>query len=105
MANSVPGGRPDVFDDPESLKDPHFKVFSDCMREILPLHLPWTFRETEYAKVVTEALSPYFLGEADLNESVELAFEAGTAVLEKDSLAGDNDLRYEPFTPVWLRES
>jgi multiple sugar transport system substrate-binding protein len=108
VANSVPGGRPDVFDDPKNYEgdDPvheHFREFKNSMREILPLYLPWNFRETEYAKVITEALSLYFLGDAPLEEAVERAYQDGTAVLAKDSLAGDNNIRFEAYVPIWIR--
>jgi hypothetical protein len=108
VANSVPGGRPDVFEDPANLEgdDPiheHFREFRNSMREILPIYLPWNFRETEYAKVITEALDVYFLGETSLEDAVEQAYQDGTAVLAKDSLAGDNEIRFSPYIPVWMR--
>jgi hypothetical protein len=103
VANSVPGGRKDVYDDPENLKDEHFRAFRDSMREILPLWLPWNFRETEYAKVITEALDLYFLGEADLDTAVNQAYEDASKVLAKESLGGEGT-RFEPFTPIWIRE-
>ena len=108
MGNSVPGGRPDVLDDPNNYEgdDPihtHFREFRNSMREILPIWLPWNFRETEYAKVITEALALYFLDEASLQDAAERAYQDGTAVLEKDSLAGDNEIRFHAYTPVWMR--
>jgi len=101
VAGSVPGARPDVWEDPESLKDPHFKVNRDSMREIMPLWLPWNFRETEYAKTITEELDPIWLGEKTVEEAVEDTYKAAQAVLDKDSLAPG--AQFEPYTPLWMR--
>ncbi|MCL4861355.1 MAG: extracellular solute-binding protein [Caldilineaceae bacterium] len=73
-AGSVPGGRPDVWEDEGLMSyEPH-AVFTEIMKTIDPLVMPNNFRAEELFQVAKNVLDPVWLGEKKIDDVIgELA--------------------------------
>ena len=71
LAGSVPGGRPDVWEDPQ-LNDyaPH-AVFTEVMKTIDPLVVPANYRYQELEVIAKNDLDPVWLGDKTVDEVIE----------------------------------
>jgi len=71
QAGSVPGGRPDVWEDPV-LNDfaPH-AVFTEIMKTIDPLVVPNNFRYQELEVIAKNELDPVWLGEEKIDDMID----------------------------------
>lgn len=68
---SVPGGRPDVWEDARLASyEPH-AVFTEIMKTIDPLVLPNNFRYEELFQIAKNTLDPVWLGEKTLDDVLE----------------------------------
>lgn len=68
---SVPGGRPDVWEDPSLMEFPPHAVFAEIMKTIQPLVLPNNFRYNELFQIADNELDPVWLGEATIDDVIE----------------------------------
>jgi len=71
LAGSVPGGRPDVWEDPQ-LNDyaPH-AVFTEVMKTIDPLVVPANYRYQELEVIAENDLDPVWLGDKKVDDVIE----------------------------------
>ncbi len=80
---SVPGGRPDVWEDPGLMAyEPH-AVFARIMQDIAPLVLPNNFRYEELFQIAKNELDPVWLGEKTIDEVIGGVQESMQAVLDQ----------------------
>jgi len=88
VRNSIPGARPDVWEDPESVADPHFQAAAWTVKEGMPppQHGPANFREAEYMAALQEGLELVWLGEAKLKDAIDEIAERAQSILDKPSL-------------------
>lgn len=69
-AGSVPGGRPDVWEDPGLMAyEPH-AVFAEIMKTVAPLVLPNNFRYEELFQIATNELDPVWLGDQTVDDVI-----------------------------------
>lgn len=79
---SVPGGRPDVWEDPSLASyEPH-AVFTESMKTVDPLRMPDNFRTEELFQIVTNVLDPVWLGEQTLDDVIGTLDESMQQVLD-----------------------
>ncbi len=83
---SVPGGRPDVWDDPKLMANPSHAVFAEIMKTIDPLLLPANFRNQEIFQVVDNILAPVWLNEKGLTDVMGELTSSLQQVLDKPKL-------------------
>ena len=80
---SVPGGRPDVWEDPSLMSyEPH-AVFAEIMKTIAPLVLPNNFRYEELFQIAQNELDPVWLGEKRVEEVIGSVKESMQAILDQ----------------------
>ena len=79
---SVPGGRPDVWEDPSLMSYPPHAVFAEIMKTIAPLVLPNNFRYEELFQIAKNELDPVWLGEAKVDDVIEDVRASMQAVLD-----------------------
>jgi multiple sugar transport system substrate-binding protein len=82
-AGSVPGGRPDVWED-ERLSNyvPH-TVFTEIMKTIDPLVLPSNFRSNELFQIAKNVLDPVWLGEKKVEDVLDDLVSSMQMVLDQ----------------------
>ncbi len=85
VTKSVPGARPDVLQDPESVKDPHFVVYADALKSAESPNMPANFRELEYTRAIGEGLNFAWTGQKPLATAIADTQKAAQAVLDKPS--------------------
>ena len=82
-AGSVPGGRPDVWDDPGLMSfEPH-AVFAEIMKTIAPLVYPNNFRYEELFQIATNELDPVWLGDKTVDEVIDSVQTSMQAVMDE----------------------
>ncbi len=79
---SVPGGRPDVWNDPRLAEYPPHMVFTKIMETIDPLVLPNNFRSEELFQIATNVLDPVWLGSAKVEDVIADLTSSMQAVLD-----------------------
>jgi multiple sugar transport system substrate-binding protein len=81
-AGSVPGGRPDVWDDPGLMAfEPH-AVFAEIMQGVAPLVLPHNFRYEELFQIASNEFDPVWSGESTIEEVIGNVQASMQAVLD-----------------------
>jgi multiple sugar transport system substrate-binding protein len=83
VANSVPGARTDVLNDPEALADPHFAVYGMGLETATPPILPANNRELEYTRSVTDGFTLVWTEEMELDQAIKETLASTQAVLDK----------------------
>lgn len=83
---SVPGGRPDVWEDPALADYPPHAVFAEIMKTIDPLVLPANFRSEELLQVVQNVLAPVWLGDSTIDEVAPTLRESMQGILDQPAL-------------------
>jgi multiple sugar transport system substrate-binding protein len=71
LAGSVPGGRPDVWEDPQLNDYPPHAVFTEIMKTIDPLVVPNNFRYQELEVIAKNELDPVWLGEEKIDDMID----------------------------------
>ena len=83
---SVPGGRPDVWDDPKLMAKPSHVVFAEIMKTVDPLLLPANFRNQEVFQAVQNTLAPVWLTEKSLDDVLGDLTSSLQQILDKPKL-------------------
>jgi multiple sugar transport system substrate-binding protein len=83
QAGSVPGGRPDVWEDESLMSYPPHAVFTEIMKTIDPLVLPNNFRYEELFQVAGNVLDPVWLGEQQIEDVIGELADSMQAVLDQ----------------------
>jgi len=71
LAGSVPGGRPDVWEDPQLNDYPPHAVFTEVMKTIDPLVVPANYRYQELEVIAKNDLDPVWLGDKKVDDVIE----------------------------------
>jgi ABC-type glycerol-3-phosphate transport system substrate-binding protein len=71
QAGSVPGGRPDVWEDPILNDYPPHAVFTEVTKTIDPLVVPNNFRYQELEVIAKNELDPVWLGEERIDDMID----------------------------------
>jgi multiple sugar transport system substrate-binding protein len=80
---SVPGARPDVWENPRLTKDPMHNVFKKLMDEVLPFRGPGNFRGLEVRDVFNQGVAAIWLGKGTPQELMPDITKAMQEVLDK----------------------
>ena len=67
----MPGGRPDVWEDPQLNDYPPHAVFTEIMKTIDPLVVPHNFRYQELDVIAKNVLDPVWLGSKKVDDVIE----------------------------------
>jgi len=71
LAGSVPGGRPDVWEDPQLNDVPSHAVFTEIMKTIDPLVVPANLRYQELEVIAKNELDPVWLGDKKVDDVIQ----------------------------------
>ncbi|GIW61090.1 MAG: hypothetical protein KatS3mg087_2156 [Patescibacteria group bacterium] len=79
---SVPGARPDVWEDDRLASFQPHAVFTDIMKTVDPLYLPANFRSEELFQIAKNSLDPVWLGEKKVSEVIDEMATQMQAILD-----------------------